>query len=109
MHTGFEIFPAAIETGRDPTGTLLCGIADPARVAPGAEQHRWSPLASRPGRQRPAIDRFATPGSAHDLERAHQGAEALVVVGAEEVEIGTRRAAADAETQTPSRQGLNRL
>src|SRR5262249_32845272 len=71
--------------------------------------HRGSTLASRPGRQRPAIDRLAAPGATHDLERAHQGAEALVVIGTQEIEIGPRRAAADAEAQPPPGQRLNRL
>jgi hypothetical protein len=45
----------------------------------------------------------------HDVERTHQYAKALIIIGAEKVEIGARRAAADAEAQAAAGQCLDRL
>src|SRR6202040_1290805 len=108
-HAVFEILPAAIEARGNPALALLCGIIDPARVAPGAEQHRRPALASGPRRQRAAVDRLAAPGPAHGLHRAHQCTKPLIVISAEEIEIGLRRSAADAEPQAAARHRLNRL
>src|SRR3984893_13836389 len=98
-HAVFEILPAAVEARGDPALALLCRIIDPPRVAPSAEQYRRPALASGPRRQRAAVDRLAAPGPPHDFQRAHQGTKALIVISAEEIEIGLRRSAADAETQ----------
>jgi hypothetical protein len=98
-HAVFEVLPAAVEAGSDPALALFRGIGDPSRVAPRAEQHRGAALATGPRRQCSAIDRRAAPGVPHDVERAHQCAEALIVIGAEKLEIGARRAAADTEAQ----------
>jgi len=78
---------------------LFRGVGDPSRVAPRAKQNRGAALATGPRRQCSAIDRRAAPGVPHDVERAHQCAEALIVIGAEKLEIGARRAAADTEAQ----------
>src|ERR1700720_612561 len=108
-HAVFEILPAAVEARGDPALALLCGIIDPPRVAPSAEQYRRPALASGPRRQRAAVDRLAAPGPPHDFQRAHQGTKALIIISAEEIEIGLRRSAADAETQAAARHCLNRL
>src|SRR6266446_9458985 len=108
-HPRLEVFPAAVEAGGNPARALPCGIGDPARVAPSPEQHRRAAFATGPGRQDAAIDRLAAPCAAHDLERTHQGAEALLVIGSEEIEIGARRAAADTEAEPAAGQGLDRL
>src|SRR5262249_15121345 len=51
----------------------------------------------------------ATPGTTHDFERAHQCPKALLVIGAEQVEISPRRTTAHPEPEPAPRQGLNRL
>jgi hypothetical protein len=45
----------------------------------------------------------------HDPERIPQSPEAVVVIAAEQFKICPRRAAADAEAQSPARQRLDRL
>src|SRR6516165_213748 len=102
-HSKFEVVPAAVSAGRGPALALFCSVGDPARTAPGADKDRWTAFAPRPGRQCPAIDRLAAPCTAHNVERAHQGAEPPVVIGAEELEIRPRRAAADTQPQAVSR------
>src|SRR5437763_2761574 len=47
-HAVFKILPAAVEARGNPALALLCGIGDPARIAPGAEQHRRPALAAGP-------------------------------------------------------------
>src|SRR5271165_4633288 len=84
-HAVFEIIPAAVEARGDPALALFCRVSDPAWVAPGAQQYRRPALASGPGRQGPAVDRLAPPGPPHYFQRAHQGAEAPLVIGTEEI------------------------
>src|SRR5260370_12984854 len=99
----------AVRAREDPAVALFCDIGDPAGVGPGAEQCRRTALASGPGRQCPAVDWLAAPGPSHDFQRAHQGTKALLVISAEEIEIGLRRSAPDAEPQAAPRYRLNRL
>src|SRR6266566_7928148 len=61
LHAMFEIVPAAEPAGRGPALGFLGGVGDPAGAAPGADQDRRPALASRPGRQRAAVDRLAVP------------------------------------------------
>src|SRR6516225_4342326 len=108
-HARREILPAAEPAGRGPPLALVSSIGDPARAAPRAEQDRRSALAPRPWRQRPAIDGPPGPGGAHRVERAHQGAEAPIVIAAQQLEIRTRRATADTKSQAVAGEHLNRL
>ena len=109
LHAVFEVFEAAEAAGRGPALRLLGGVGDPARAAPGADQDRRPALASRPGRQRAAVDRLAVPHLAHDFEVVPEGAETVIVIVAEELEIVAGRAAADAEDQAVVRHRLQRL
>src|SRR5216683_3267072 len=105
----FEIVPAAEPAGRGPALGFLGGVCDPAGAAPGADQDRRPALASRPGRQRAAVDRLAVPHAIHDFEVVLEGAEAVVVIVAEQLEIVACRAAADPEDQAVVRQHLQRI
>src|SRR5207302_9614239 len=61
LHAVFEIVPAAEPAGRGPALGFPGGVGDPTGAAPGADQD-WRPaLASRPSRQRAAVDRIAVP------------------------------------------------
>src|SRR6202030_4777410 len=90
LHANFEIVPAAEPAGRGPALGFLGGIGDPTRAAPGADQDRRAALASRPGRQCAAVDRLAVPHAIHDVEIVFEGAEAVVVIIAEQREIVAR-------------------
>src|SRR5467141_2147820 len=109
LHASFEIVPAAEPAGRGPALGFLGGVGDPTRAAPGADQDWRAALASRPGRQCAAVDRFAIPYAIHDFEVLSEGAEAVVVIVAEQFKIVARRAAADAEDQAVVRHRLQRL
>src|SRR5439155_3111678 len=106
---GFEILPAAEAAGGGPTLGLLRGVSDPARAAPGADQNGRPARAARPGRQCSAVDLRAVPHPAHDLQIVFEGAEAMVVIVAEQREIVARRAAADTEDEPAVRHRLQRL
>src|SRR5437868_3349943 len=90
-HAGFEILPAAVAAGRGPALTLFCGVGDPARASPGTHQDRRPALAAGPDRQGAAVDRLAAPHLVHGLERIPQGAETVIVIAAEQLEIRPRR------------------
>src|SRR5229473_1606086 len=108
-HAMIEIVPAAEPAGRGPALGFLGGVRDPTGAAPGADED-WRPaLAAWPGRQRTAVDRLAVPHAIHDFEVVFEGAEAVIVIVAEQLEIIACRAAADPEDQAVVRHRLKRL
>src|SRR6516162_3647919 len=109
LHAMFKIVPAAEPAGRRPALGFLGGIGDPARAAPSADQDRRPALASRPRRQSAAVHRLTVPRAIHDVEVVFEGAEPVIVIVAEQLEIVARRAAADAEDQAVVRHRLQRL
>src|SRR6516162_464906 len=109
LHAILEIVPAAEPAGRGPALSLLGGIGNPTGAPPGANQDRRTALASRPRREGAAVDRLAIPRAIHDFEVIFEGAETVIVIVAEQLEIIARRAAADAEDQAVVRHRLQRL
>src|SRR6266852_2771213 len=109
LHAMFEIVPTAEPAGRGPALGFLGGVRDPTGAAPGADED-WRPaLAAWPGRQRTAVDRLAVPHAMHDFEVVFEGAEAVIIIVAEQLEIVACRAAADPEDQAVVRHRLKRL
>src|SRR5205814_928273 len=90
----------------DPALALLGRIDDPTLVAPGPEQYRRAALGTGPRGQGAALQLLAAPGPAHRVERRHQRLEPGRVVGADQVEIGLGRAAAEPQLQSAAGQRM---
>src|SRR5260370_24865191 len=87
LHAVFKVVPAAEPARWGPALGFLGGVGDPTRAAPGADQDRRPALAAWPGRQRAAVDRLAVPHAIHDFEVVSKGAEPVIVIVAEQLEI----------------------